>query len=83
MPCIECELGAGAHIVEEDVAHAAVYLTVVNDKTAFEIIFEAAVIEVCGARDHKVFVNDDSFGVEHPRIVEIYLYSGTQALGHI
>lgn len=83
MPCVECKLGTGAHIVEEDVAHVAVYLTVVNDKTAFEIIFKTAVIEVCGARDHKVFVDDDSFGVEHSRIVEIHLYPGTQALGHI
>lgn len=69
MPGVECKLGAGLQVVEEDVAHAAVYLSVVNNKTAFEIIFETAIIEVCRAGNHKVFINDDSFGVEHAGIV--------------
>ena len=83
MPGGESELGALLKVFEEDIAHPAVEVAVIDHEAAFEIVFEAPEVEIGRADGRNVVVDDHALGVKHPRVVEIDLDAGFQTLRNV
>ena len=70
-------------VLQENTFHFTVDLSVINESVGFEIVFEAAEVEVGRADAAKIVVDKHHLAVEHPCVIEIYLYAGGKALRYV
>ena len=80
MPGRICQFGAVSHIGKKYLPHTAVDFLVIDEKIAFEIVFEAPEIEIGGAGRYDIVINYHGFGMKHSGIVEIDFYTGLETL---
>ena len=83
MPGRICQFGAVSHIGKKYLPHTAVDSLVIDEKIAFEIVFEASEIEICRACRDDIVIYYHGFGMKHSGIVEIDFYTGLETLGDI
>ena len=74
------EFGAVCHILEEYLAHLLVDFAIVDPEITFEVVLEAAEVEVGRAGGHYIVVDYHRLGMEHTGVVEIYFDAGLETL---
>ena len=66
-----------------DFGEATVEIPGVEEKVAFEIVFEGAEVEVGGTDGDEFVVDDNEFGMEHTGVVEIDFDTGSETFGDV